>query len=163
MKVLIVAASRHGSTDEIADAIAARLRERGHEADVFAPEDAPPLASYDAVVIGSAVYVGNWMKAARSFVEANSDSLVGRPVWLFSSGPLDDAEAEALPSEKVEDLETTTRALGHHVFTGRLDRNQLSLAERMVTKMVHAPDGDFRDWDDIARWADSIADTLSTA
>jgi menaquinone-dependent protoporphyrinogen oxidase len=68
---------------------------------------------------------------------------------------------EALPEQKIADLSARTEALGHHVFAGRLDRSELSMAERLVAKAVHAPDGDFRDWADIHAWADQIADTLT--
>ena len=161
MKVLIVAASRHGSTAEIARAIGARLRGRGHDVDVLEPSEVSSPDGYDAVIIGSAVYAGNWLKDAREFVEMNADALSAERVWLFSSGPLDDPESEAIPAQKIDRLTSATGSLGHHVFAGRLDRSELNRAERLLTKIVHAPDGDFRDWDDVTRWADQIADALA--
>lgn len=161
MKVLIVAASRHGSTAEIARAIGARLRGRGHDVDVLEPSEVSSPDGYDAVIIGSAVYAGNWLKDAREFVEMNADALSAERVWLFSSGPLDDPEGEAIPAQKIDRLTSATGSLGHHVFAGRLDRSELNRAERLLTKIVHAPDGDFRDWDDVTRWADQIADALA--
>ena len=161
MKVLVVAASRHGSTAEIARAIGVRLRTRGHDVDVLEPTEVSSPDGYDAVIIGSAVYAGNWLKDAREFVETNVDALSGERVWLFSSGPLDDTDSKAIPADKVDRLTSATGSLGHHVFAGRLDRSELNRAERLITKIVHAPDGDFRDWDDVARWADQIADALA--
>lgn len=76
-------------------------------------------------------------------------------------GPLDDTERDAIPAEKVDRLTLVTGSLGHHVFAGRLDRSELNLAERLLTRIVHAPDGDFRDWDDVSRWADQIAGALA--
>lgn len=160
MRVLVVAASRHGSTAEIADAIAEQLRARGHEVDGVEPDRASP-DGYAAVVVGSAVYAGSWMKPARQFIDDNAAALAGLPVWLFSSGPLDQPDMEALPEQKIADLSAKTEALGHHVFAGKLDRSELSMAERLVVKAVHAPDGDFREWDDIRAWADQIADALT--
>ena len=55
MHVLVAVASRHGSTREIADAIAQELRMQGVDADVRHVEDVPDLNSYDAVVLGSAI------------------------------------------------------------------------------------------------------------
>jgi menaquinone-dependent protoporphyrinogen oxidase len=49
----------------------------------------PPLSpGYDAVILGSAVYVGHWLEAAQRFVEKHRADLVARPVWLFASGPV---------------------------------------------------------------------------
>ena len=93
MKVLVVAASRHGATAEIAEAIGARLRERGHVVDVGNPAELTSPAGYGAVIIGSAVYAGSWLKDAREFVKRNADALSAARVWLFSSGPLDDSDS----------------------------------------------------------------------
>jgi menaquinone-dependent protoporphyrinogen oxidase len=165
VKVLVVTASKHGSTLEIADRIAAALRARAHEVDVeqLGPDPGPTTEGYDAVVIGSAVYAGRWLSAARDFVADNAASLATSHVWLFSSGPLDEvADEVALPAD-VDRLMTLSASLGHHVFAGRLDRSELSVPERLMVKLVHAPDGDFRDWDDMARWADQIADALAAS
>jgi menaquinone-dependent protoporphyrinogen oxidase len=55
-----------------------------------------------------------------------------------------------------------TGALGHRVFAGKLDKAELGRLERTMVRAVRAPMGDYRDWDDIAAWAASIADSLST-
>lgn len=160
MKVLVLAASRHGATAEIASAVGVRLRERGLHVDVTDLAEVSSPAGYDAVIIGSAVYVGNWLKDARDFVRRNTEALAAGRVWLFSSGPLDDPGGEVLTAARLDELMSATGALGHHVFAGRLDRSELSRTERLLTKVVHAPDGDFRDWDDVRRWSDEIADAL---
>ena len=82
-------------------------------------------------------------------------------MWLFSSGPLDDHSTSALSDDKLDALITSTGAQGHHVFAGRLDRSTLGMAERVVARVVHAPEGDFRDWSDVVAWSDSIADALT--
>ena len=89
MKVLVTAASRYGATGEIAEAIGEVLRERGLDATVGPPE-AATVDGHDAVVLGSAVYAGHWLKPARELVDRQRDALAARPVWLFSSGPVGD-------------------------------------------------------------------------
>jgi menaquinone-dependent protoporphyrinogen oxidase len=86
--VLVTAASRHGATHEIAAAIVDGLRRRSVEADFRATEELASLDGYDAFVIGSAVYVGRWLDAAKDLVADHAAALAGAPVWLFSSGPL---------------------------------------------------------------------------
>ena len=162
MKVLISAASRHGSTDEIAQAIADLLTAAGFETDVRAPEDVASTAPYDGVVIGSAVYLGHWLEPARKLIERESATLAYKPVWLFSSGPTGTTTQPAENTAELARLRETAHAIDHQVFAGRLDRNHLGLAERAMVAMVHAPDGDFRAWEDIRAWSLSIAQTLET-
>src|SRR5258708_25169260 len=147
MDVLVTVASRHGSTREIADAIAQELRMQGVDADVRTIEEVPDLNSYDAVVLGSAVYMGNWEAAANQFVQRYQSRLPTMPVWLFSSGPVgnDDHPGQGDPPKLVE-IARLTHARGHQMFAGKLDRHGLSLGERLVVNVVQAPGGDCRDW-----------------
>jgi menaquinone-dependent protoporphyrinogen oxidase len=62
---------------------------------------------------------------------------------------------------QLADIEGIVGPVGHRVFFGALDRTKLGFAERMVVKAVKAPDGDFRDWDEIRAWADAIAADLA--
>lgn len=162
MRVLVTAASRHGATYEIAEAIARGLIERDVDAEATPPERLTSLDGYDAFVIGSAVYVGRWLEVARDLVADHAERLTQAPVWLFSSGPLGPPDAlkpEGDPVD-VEGLAETTRAVGHRVFAGRLDRKLLGLGEKAVVVAVRAPEGDFRDWQAIDAFAGDIAGHL---
>ncbi len=161
MRVLVTAASRHGATDEIANAIGRALYERGVEAEVRKLEDVDGLAGYDGVVLGSAVYYGKWLASARRFVDEHAVELAARPTWLFSSGPTGEpARPDAEKAVQIGEIAATTGALEHRVFAGRLERSELGLAERAIVRGVGAQTGDFRDWDEIATWADGIADLV---
>jgi menaquinone-dependent protoporphyrinogen oxidase len=161
VKVLVAGASRHGATSEIAEAIGAELRSRGLDADVKRVEDVHDLAGYDAVVLGSAVYVGKWLEPARDLVEHRADELATLQVWLFSSGPIGDPPRPAPDdSVDVESIVTATRARGHRVFGGKLEKSALGFAEKAVVLAFRAPEGDFRDWDEIRSWAAEIAADL---
>ena len=63
------------------------------------------------------------------------------------------------PNGLVELLETT-RAREHVIFAGKLDKRDLGLGERLITRVVHAPEGDFRDWEAIRDWARAIGAAL---
>lgn len=160
MKVLVTAASRHGSTADIAAAIVRVLHLRGLDADVVEPAEVKDLSEYDAVVLGSAVYAGRWMRPATDLVARCQPQLAGRPVWLFSSGPVG---SPASPDEgpAVSQLMEQTGALGHRVFAGKLDKAGLGRLERTMVRAVRAPEGDYRDWHEIAEWAARIADSFS--
>lgn len=160
MRVLVIVASKHGSTAEIAAALSEGLIRHGIEASVQDAGKVSDLAGYDAVLLGSAVYAGRWMKAARELVELHHAELAARPVWLFSSGPV----GEPLrPVEDPVDVATITAAIpvrGHRVFPGKLDKSRLNLAERAIVLSLRVAEGDYRDWDEVAAWADGIADAL---
>ncbi len=162
MNILIAVASRHGSTHEIAGALGRELRVAGHTVDVWEAEQAPPAAHYDAALVGSAVYMGSWLPAARDFVERNRDALTEIPVWLFSSGPLgaDDPKPHGDPAQ-IPALMAEIGASGHRTFVGNLDPATLGFGERLVTRAVKPEPGDFRDWPAIRAWADEIAAALA--
>jgi len=162
MKVLVTAASKHGSTAEIARVIADVLMAADIDAVVIAPEDVTSLVGYDAVVLGSGVYAGHWMKPAKAFVERHELALRARPVFLFSSGPIGDPPRPLEDPAEIATIDEATMALDHHVFAGRLTENELSAGERLIIKMVQAPFGDFRSWDDVGDWAQAIADFVKS-
>lgn len=164
MKVIIVVKSKHGSTRSIAEAVGDELRNGGLDVSIVdADAAAVSLDGYDAVVIGSAVYVGRWMKDARSFLEANRESLRTMPLWLFSSGPLSDGSEQPADLADVRAFAEDVHAREHRVFAGSLDKADLSLGERAAVRIVHAPYGDAREWDEIRSWAESIATELTAS
>ncbi|MGY4857220.1 flavodoxin domain-containing protein [Cryobacterium sp. AP23] len=178
VRVAVVCASHYGATRGIAERIGAELGVAGLDAEVFdaaAPPHAEEMAGFDAFVIGSAVYMGHWIKSATTFVRRYQPTLLEHPVWLFSSGPLgtDETDAEGkdvrgsnVPAE-IADFTSTLRPVDHRVFFGAIDPAALSLPHRMIRKFPGAaemiPAGDFRDWPEIEAWAREIARTLVTS
>lgn len=161
MNVLVAVASKHGATHGIADAIAEELTRLGIGAHVRNLAVSPDLTGFDAVIIGSAIYMGHVMSPAIDFVDRHAFALSGMPVWLFTSGQLGyESVVPAKESDDLTDLADRIGARGRIGFTGRLASDDLSIGERIVTKAVHAPEGDFRDWQAIRAWAQDIAASL---
>lgn len=162
MNVIVAYASKHGSTEGIASAIAERLNEAGASAQAISVNDVSDLGDATAVVLGSAIYAGSWMKEAVEFVHRFAEPLAERPVWLFSSGPLGEhVEDEEQQPRQLLEMEGIIGPVEHRLFFGALDRSKLGFAERMIVKAVKAQDGDFREWDEIRAWADAIAGDLA--
>jgi menaquinone-dependent protoporphyrinogen oxidase len=171
MKVIVVYASRYGSTKGIAEFIAEKLRQRRIEAEVQSADSAPDPGQYDALVIGSAVYMGHWMEGAVKYVRANSAVLKGRPVWLFSSGPLvlgpdiSSVQDPQLEPKEISEFRDLIHPRDHHIFFGALNPSKLGLAHRMLRTLPAArailPEGDFRDWNDIEAWVIRIVESLN--
>lgn len=163
MKVMVAFASKHGSTEEIAARIQRTLTEHGLEADLARVDDVALLDSYDAVVLGSAVYMDEWLPDARAFVDAHRHELSDRMTWLFSSGPLGSPPKPTPDANpKIDALLAETGAREHRFFLGKLDKDRLGLGARAVVRVVQAPYGDFRDWAAITAWAADIADILQS-
>jgi len=161
MRVLVTAASKHGSTGEIAGRITERLRESSIDVDYRPPSDVTRVDGYDAVVLGSAVYAGHWLPAARDLVTAFAGDLARRPVFLFSSGPVGDPPKPAEDPVDVAAIVAATRAREHRVFAGRLERRRLGFAEKAIVVALRVPDGDYRDWSAVDAWASSIVDSIA--
>jgi menaquinone-dependent protoporphyrinogen oxidase len=166
MSVIVVTASRLGSTTRIGERIVARLAANGVQAVARDASAVGDLGPYRVVILGSGVYAGHWLPAAKQFAERHAGRLVQRHVWLFSSGPVGDMatrhEAEELT--EVGRLRSTLRARGHRTFAGALDRATIADAdlgrvERFVAEHF-VPEGDYRDWAAIDAWADEIARTI---
>ena len=158
MTVLVAAASKYGATAEIAETIGRALRESGVSADVRPVEQADDLSGYAGVVLGSAVYVGRWLESARRFVDEHAQELAAKPTWLFSSGPVGDPpKPEAAEAVQIEPLMAATKARGHRLFAGKIEKGKLGFGERALLLALRVPEGDFRDWAEIAAWATMIA------
>ena len=157
-RVLVSAASKYGSTTEIAARIGEVLTQNGCVVTVTPPEEVGDLSPIDAIVLGSAVYMGRWRKEARKLAERIAGRSV--PVWLFSSGPLGDPPHPVEVPVDVAGILESTSAQEHVTFAGMADMSKLSFPDRAVFNAVHAAKGDFRDWEEITAWATRIADRL---
>jgi menaquinone-dependent protoporphyrinogen oxidase len=160
VKVLVTAASRHGSTVEVAATIGTVIQAAGHEVEMVAPSEVEGFDGYDAAVIGSAVYVGRWLDPAREILEHHKVALRALRVWLFASGPVGDPPKPAEPPEDGERLVELVQARELRLFPGAVDRRKLGFAERAVVGAVRIPEGDFRPWEEIEAWARGIAAAL---
>jgi menaquinone-dependent protoporphyrinogen oxidase len=185
-KVLVVYGSRHGGTQGIAERIGEVLRTGGVEAVVTAAQHAghDDVRTADAFVVGSGVYMGNWLSEALDFLRRNEAQLAARPIWLFSSGPVrgsskEEPDADPLTNalgpidgsgsggrKTVEEISARVHPRDHCVFFGAFDPDDppRAMSERIVRMMPAGnsilPPGDFRDWDAIEAWAREIAAEL---
>ncbi|MFI5450469.1 MAG: flavodoxin domain-containing protein [Candidatus Bathyarchaeia archaeon] len=174
MKVLVAFASKHGSTKGIAEFIGGTLRQRGVDVDILDVGQVRNSGAYDAFVLGSAVFIGHWMKEAKQFAMKNSAILSTRPIWLFSSGPTGTSQRDAKgwdlldpnvsgPKE-LEELREKLRFRDHRIFLGAFDPKDLDFFSRQFFKSAAireaTPIGDFRNWKEIEAWCNEIASSL---
>ncbi len=158
-RVLVAFASKMGSNAEIAVVIGGALREAGLEVDVSPARMVKDVEAYDAVVLGSALYAAHWQHDAHRFVGRLRGALERKPLWLWSSGPLDRqlATLDLPPAANVLEIMGSLPFRAHRTFGGRLDPNQHGVDDQILR--THQT-GDFRDWSEIGGFAREIARAL---
>jgi menaquinone-dependent protoporphyrinogen oxidase len=167
-KVLVAYGSKYGATAEIAGRIGEVLGSAGFTVDVLSADKVRDISSYEAVVLGSAVYAGSWRKEAAKLLTSEAGALAERPVWLFSSGPTGLGDPVQLLNgwripNALRPVAERIKVRDIAVFHGAIDMQKLSLLERMLIKGIKAPAGDFRDLAAITAWAEGIARALGPA
>jgi menaquinone-dependent protoporphyrinogen oxidase len=168
MRVLVAYETAHGSTEEIAEAMAETLRECGAEADMQRCREVRDVAGYDAFIVGAPVWGGNWLKPARAFVARFEETLAERPVACFhTSGaagePDQRDEVVRIMGERLPEYAPTVEPVDIAAFGGVIDYDSYNLALRLVIKAVVGREGgptsgrhDMRDWDAIRAWTEEI-------
>ena len=159
MRVLVTYGSTRGGTAGIAKWIARALAEEGFQVDVLPTAEVEAVEDYDAVVVGGALYMARWHREARRFVRHYTEVLRARPVWLFSSGPLEESEdlKDMPPVAQVQRLMERIGARGHITFGGRLQPGARGF---IASKMARTRAGDWRDPRVVHDWAKRIAAEL---
>jgi menaquinone-dependent protoporphyrinogen oxidase len=159
MRVLITYGSSRGGTEGLAEMVADGLRDFGLDVQVLPPKQVRDLSSYDAVVVGGAVYAFRWHRAASRFVRKHAKALRQRPTYFFSSGPLDDSAAinDLAPVAGVKALMERVGARGHVTFGGRLSPDAKGFP---ASAMARTQSGDWRDPAHVRAWALQIAQDL---
>ncbi len=171
MTVLVAYASQRGSTQEVAEHVAARLTASGFACAVRAVDRDPRPEAFDAVVLGSAVHGGALLPSAVTFVHDHERALSTRPLWLFSLGlqPSAGHHRRAFarliagsPPHDVPQLRSSLGALDYRAFAGVLRAHETRPGQRLLYRLLGGQFGDFRDWPQIDRWTDGIAARLAT-
>ncbi len=162
MRVLVTWGSKRGGTEGIGRILATALEDLGIETVAVSSDGVVDLAGFDAAIIGGALYAGRWPRSVKQFARRHAKALRDIPVWLFSSGPLDDsANINVIPpTSQVNRLIEQTGARGHKTFGGRLKEDARGFPASAMAKNMA---GDWRDEVQIREWAKDIAARLPLA
>lgn len=161
--VLVAYATKYGSTQEVAEAIATRLRERGVKIDVRAAGDVDSLDGYGAVVFGGALYFFRLRREGRRFLSRHRKALSEMPVAVFGMGPIEDTEEQYVDArrhlDKSLNKNESISPVTVTVFGGAFDPTGLRFPDaNPATKKL--PPCDLRDWEAIEAWADTLPEAL---
>jgi menaquinone-dependent protoporphyrinogen oxidase len=168
MPTLVAYASIQGSTAEIAQRIGTVLKSKGLVIEILPIEEVSSFSKYSSAIVGSAVHNFEWIPPAQSFLHKNSSALSKIPVWAFSVGcPYTvpkrlqkslDVENEGQKLEKEVKKDVLVRE--HMLFQGKFLKAHFNLSWRLFWSCIGGTYGDFRNWDEIERWADKVGDEL---
>jgi menaquinone-dependent protoporphyrinogen oxidase len=161
--VLVAYGTTNGSTAQIAEAVAEVMSKAGLAAEALPAGSVDDVTRYDAVVVGGGLYAGRWHKDARRFVRRNRRALADRPLWFFSSGPLDASASEKAipPVPGVRRAMNRLDAREHVTFGGCLQEGAKGRIARMIVR--NGKGGDYRDFPAIETWAARVAGELIQA
>jgi menaquinone-dependent protoporphyrinogen oxidase len=153
-RILVAYGSKRGSTKEVAEAIAATLREDGHDVTCEPAESAPEPGRFGAVVVGGGIYAGRWHRDARHFVKRHREALARMPLAVFGMGPSTLEEEEVAKSRAQLDAALAKLPVSPElvaVFGGVVDPATFPFP------LNRMPASDARDWDAIRTWAHDVA------
>jgi menaquinone-dependent protoporphyrinogen oxidase len=165
-KVLIVYATRAGSTGEVAKAIGETLSEAGTHVEVQSVVDVNDLSRYQAVIVGSAIRMGRWLPEAVDFVKKHSDELSQMPTAYFvvCSTMKDDTPENRKKAlaylDSVHKAAPNIKPVDTGLFAGVIDFSKLSFMDKSMLKVRGASEGDFRNWAAIKKWSNDVAPML---
>jgi menaquinone-dependent protoporphyrinogen oxidase len=158
--VLVAYATTYGSTREVAEAVAATLRERGLEVALQPMRDVRTLAGYSAVVLGAPLYMFHWHKDARRFLARHRQALAGLPVAIFALGPVSAGDEQEWQSAREQlDKELAKfpwlQPIAVEILGGKLEPTTVRFPASLF--MRHIPASDLRDWTAIRAWASNLS------
>lgn len=158
-KILVAYATRTGGTAPIAEAIAQVLQEEGLSVDVGPVMEITDIRQYDAIILGSAIRAGNWLPEMVTFMKDNLNHLQNMPVAFFTvclTLHEDTPENRETVRHYLDPIRQLVNPVTEGYFAGKMDFSRLSLPVRWLVKSMKSPEGDFRDWDKIRRWATDV-------
>lgn len=158
-RILVVYATRYGSTGGVAEAIGKELCDRGAVVDVRLAKNASNVNLYNGVVVGSPIYGGRWWPEAVNFLKTNSEVLRKVPVAYFQVCMTIRKSTEENLHNILACLDAVRGAVPQikpvvtGTFAGAVDYSKLPEGEKQILKSRGIPEGDFRDWKAIREWA----------
>ncbi|MBN1166972.1 MAG: flavodoxin [Methanospirillaceae archaeon] len=157
--ILVTYKTRTATTAEISQAIGNELTSMGHDIFISPIQEVSSIEKYDAIVFGAPVYMGHVEKELFSFVKKEQELLKTRPIAIFIVGiapVLPDKTGVLNLLDQIKKTLSPIKPVTVTMFAGRLEREKVSFVKRKLIDFMKVPTGDFRNWDEIRAWAQSL-------
>ena len=168
IKILIAYASTHGSTQEVAETIAATIREQGIAVDLQPARNVKTLNGYNAVMLGAPLYMFHLHKDALRFLSKHQKAFTdGLPLAIFAGGPIevDKDQWDEIRQQLDQELAKFPwlKPASVHVVGGKFDPTNLHFPWNLIPALKQNPPCDLRDWEAIRGWARAFTTRLQPA
>ncbi|HRF94781.1 MAG TPA: flavodoxin domain-containing protein [Aggregatilineales bacterium] len=157
--ILVLYATRTGGTAPVAEAIASTLQSDELNVDVGPIRELTDISKYDAAILGSSIRVGSWLPEMVDFMKDNLSRLQNMPVAFFTvclTLSEDTQENRETVRHYLDPVRQLVNPVTEGYFAGKMDYARLSLPVRWMVKKMKAPEGDYRDWNKIRKWATDL-------
>lgn len=178
MRILIVYGTKYGSTTDVSNRLAEKLRDNGADVDVFDIKQSKPqeIHSYDRIVLGSSIFVGAWTKEMQQFISENIEAWKSQPMYYFACcgdmvfGTKDVESCHDMYVIKAAENMGLPEPRASSVLGGFFDFSRYGLLVKAVLQakglqrdmkqngMDVSQPYDFRDWDAVDRLATRISE-----
>ena len=167
-KILVTYASRAGSTVGVAEAIGKTLSEKGLNVDVCPMTEVHDLTPYRAVVAGSAIRIDRWLPEAMDFLKRHQAALAQIPVATFlvclamsAKDPQTREKSKRSALGWLQPVRELVTPVSEGLFAGGLNISKIKefwfrFPFRLIVLLGFWKEGDYRDWDAIRGWANSL-------
>ncbi|MEW5717922.1 MAG: flavodoxin domain-containing protein [Chloroflexota bacterium] len=162
--ILVAFSTIHGSTQEVAEQVAATLREQGLAVDLQPAKQVRSLDAYRAVVLGAPLFMFHWHKDALNFLARHRKALAQKPIAIFALGPVNNVEKEFVDARAMLDKELAKfpafAPIDIQMFGGKMEPAKFRFPYNLIPAMNKLPASDIRDWAAIRAWASDLATKL---
>ena len=134
MKTIIVYASKHGTTEKVANILGDSLKDV-EVVDVKRVKDYN-LRVFDAVIVGGSIHAGNIQSSIKMFCKDNVDLLLEKKLGLFITCMFEEKSkrVEQLNNAFSEELRKHSVALG--VLGGEFLFEKMNFMEKLMIKII---------------------------
>lgn len=134
MSTLIIYGSKYGYTERLAHQLAERI-EGEVECVSLKRAERLPLKSYERIVIGTPIYVGNIYKEVKAFLDKHRETLLGKELRFFVVGLGGPSESMRNFTASL-DPELLVHSRDTAYFGGAMLLDKMNFLERAVIKRI---------------------------
>jgi menaquinone-dependent protoporphyrinogen oxidase len=167
-RILVAFSTRYGSTREVAERVAIKLRESSQEVEVLPCRKVTSLEGFSGVVLGSALYIGHLYKEMSAFLERHRHALESLPPAFFALGPTGEGDRADVLTMLEGELARFPWLKPRSIclFGGKYDPSRLRFPDNLLAALPASPlhgmgESDRRDWSEVEAWALSLPELFA--